>query len=580
MKTLPQRIGIVGGGPAGLFIYKRLVESAITNLHITIFENKKQLGAGMPYSNEGAGMEHVTNVSDTEVPGLVTSVQTWLQTAPAHLYEPFGIDPKRFNEYKVMPRLLFGHYLSAQFNLLHKAADKKGVITLVKSETHVMDVLDEPAKNTVKVITQHGDDYLFDKVILCMGHYWPTKNEGKVTGWFDSPYPPQKLAQQVNYPVAIKGASLSAVDAVRTLARANGTFTKHPDGAMQYQLLPQSEGFKLVLHSIDGLLPALRFHVSDPLMPQEYTISDTDIERLKKDNGGFVPLDYLFEHSFKNPIRRQQPELYQRIQHMNLEQYVNHMMQLRENIDPLLLFKAEYTEAEKSINRKQPVYWKEMLAVLNYSMNYPAKHFSAEDMLRVNKVLMPLISIVIAFVPQSSYHEVIALHNAGILSVVAVDHDSTVVPLPKGGALYTHTNKAGQPVKTVYLMFIDATGQPAFRYPQFPFRSLVDQGAISGAYVTFASAEAGKAALEKGNAFVFTDNQENYFLQLPGIQINDHFQVVDKYGVANKRIYIMAVPYIAGLNPDFSGLDFCEESSTRIARNMQFSQSHTTPGAA
>lgn len=42
-------------------------------------------------------------------------------------------------------------------------------------------------------------------------------------------------------------------------------------------------------------------------------------------------------------------------------------------------------------------------------MNYPAKHFSAEDMLRLQKTLMLLIAVVIAFVPQSS-----AKHTNGL----------------------------------------------------------------------------------------------------------------------------------------------------------------------
>jgi hypothetical protein len=30
----------------------------------------------------------------------------------------------------------------------------------------------------------------------------------------------------------------------------------------------------------------------------------------------------------------------------------------------------------------------------------------------------------------------------------------------------------------------------------------------------------------------------------------------------------MAVPYIGGYNPDYSGLDFCEEASEKIIKSM------------
>ena len=88
------------------------------------------------------------------------------------------------------------------------------------------------------------------------------------------------------------------------------------------------------------------------------------------------------------------------------------------SVDPFDLFKGEYIEAEKSIKRKESVYWKEMLATLSFAMNYPAKYFSAEDMLRLQKTLQPLISIVIAFVPQTSVKEMLALHNAGLLELI------------------------------------------------------------------------------------------------------------------------------------------------------------------
>ena len=71
--------------------------------------------------------------------------------------------------------------------------------------------------------------------------------------------------------------------------------------------------------------------------------------------------------------------------------------------------------------------------------------------------------------------------------------------------------------------------------------------------------------MTKENTKTRKDAGGNYYLHVPGIAINDHFQVLDEYGSYNERIYMMAVPYIGGYNPDYSGLDFCEEASARIA---------------
>lgn len=47
-KKAKKKIAIIGGGPSGLFMYKRLTEAKATNFEIDIFERKDYLGAG-PY---------------------------------------------------------------------------------------------------------------------------------------------------------------------------------------------------------------------------------------------------------------------------------------------------------------------------------------------------------------------------------------------------------------------------------------------------------------------------------------------------------------------------------------------------
>ena len=262
-KTSGKRIAILGCGPAGLFMYKRLIESGEKNLEISIFERKMQAGAGMPYSKEGANDEHITNVSDNEIPTIVTSIEEWVKTAPKELLAHFKIDPQNFNEYKVLPRLFFGEYLSAQFDLLHKTANDAGISAHLHFGKIVTDIIDQPNSNEVKITAGENEVYTFDAVIICTGHNWPKKFEGKIPGCFDSPYPPSKLATKFDHAIAIKGASLTAIDALRTLARSNGVFTKEENGRLSFGLAEGSENFRVVMHSRNGLLPALRFHLED-----------------------------------------------------------------------------------------------------------------------------------------------------------------------------------------------------------------------------------------------------------------------------------------------------------------------------
>jgi uncharacterized NAD(P)/FAD-binding protein YdhS len=559
-----KRVAILGGGPSALFVYKKFVESNRTDLEIYIIESKTEIGPGMPYSSDGSNDEHITNVSDNEIPEIVTTIEEWIQTVPEETLTRFKISKERFNEYKVLPRLLFGQYLSAQFDLLLEKAEDLGLKTVVHRGSTVTDMIDEPEKGGVCIVIEAQGLLTFDHVIICTGHKWPVKHEGKVKGYFDSPYPPAKLKLQLNRAVAIKGSSLTAIDAIRTLSRSNGRFQAGVDGTLSYLVSSDSPDFKIVMHSRSGLLPAIRFHLEEPLLSSDSLLSREELAEHMAGNGGFLSLDFVFQKDFKELFIDKDPRFYQLIKDLSLEEFVAAMMDLREKMDPFKLFMLEYEEAGNSIRKQESIHWKEMLAVLSFAMNYPAKYLSAEDMLRLQKVLMPLIAIVIAFVPQSSAQELLALHSAGRLDIVSVGEESRVEVNETEGVTYHYVDDEGEMQQKQYLTFVDCVGQPHLSYDDFPFKSLVTSETLSPARIKFRSEHEGKRMKDEGDKNVEMDKDGVYFLKVPGVTINDCFQVVDRKGTANDRICIMAVPYIGGYNPDYSGLDFCEQASESI----------------
>lgn len=559
------KVAIIGGGPSGLFMLKRIIEKNPRNVKITIYEKNQQLGSGMPYSKEGALKEHVTNVSDNEIPEIKYSIHEWVNKYPEKS-SPYCISESNFNEYKVLPRLMFGEYLQSQFEeLIEKAHDLKIPMEVLTNQT----VTDIKYNRQVKYATVYteGNQRDYDKVIICIGHFWPKTNEGKIPGYFDSPYPPKKLEQKLNNPIAITGASLTAIDAIRTLARNNGTYLKDSNGKLSYKLDEGSEDFKIVMHSRNGFLPAVRFHLNDSHLQNGDLLTEDELAEHRANNGGFLSLDFIFENNFKRLFIKQDIEFYETIKDYSIEEFVESMLKLREEIDAFQLLKSEYKEAEKSIKRKESIYWKEALGILSFAMNQPAKHFSAEDYLRLKKTLLPLISIVIAYVPQSSCDELIALYDKGVLDLVAVGDESRVEPENRGGVTYHFKDEDVNEVANYYPTYINCIGQPPIPLHSFPFKGLLDGKTLSQAMYKFQSKKAAEKLMQESPDDVLEINQE-HFLKVSGLAINDNFQVLSNENVANEQIYIMAVPYISGFNPDYSGLDFCEAASEKIVESL------------
>lgn len=557
-------VAIIGGGPSGLFLFKELIESGRSNLRIEIFEKGLQLGSGMPYSKSGSNVEHITNVSANEIPDLITPVGEWINTVSPAVLQTFHFEKSNFTDFKVLPRLLFGLYLSDQFDLLLKKALENDFIVKIHLDAEIIDVKYDDKKKSSLVSLTNQTSLIFNYIILSTGHTWPKTYEGLVPGYYDSPYPPNKLLRVCNHPVAIKGTSLTAIDAMRTLARANGIFKKESEHKLSYK--PENHNFKIVMHSRHGILPNIRSHLADSHLSKNLLLTKEEINRSIEENDGFLSLDFLFEEDFKKVLLKKDPSFYQMIQDMNLEEFVDFILKPLASADPFLQFKEEYEQAEKSIREKRPIHWKEALAILSFAINYPAKHFSAEDMIRLQDVLMPLISIVIAFLPQSSAEELLAMHAAGVLEFIAVDPKSFTQP-GVDGIIYYYKDGKDRDCSVQYETYIDCTGQKHLPFESFPFNSLKTTGSVTPARLQFRAKEKAQALVGQRDMKIEKEGDQ-YFLKVPGIKINDCFQIVDKRGISNPRIYCMAVPFISGYNPDYSGLDFCAEASKIIVKTI------------
>ncbi|MBA3857770.1 MAG: hypothetical protein C0507_12755 [Cyanobacteria bacterium PR.3.49] len=550
-------IGLIGGGPAALLLFKKLTEN-LSPCRVTIFESSSRLGCGMPYGSRGASLEHVANVSSDELPPFETSLKEWVQSLPKDKLKTYSIDKDDFHEKEVVPRLLLGDFLEATFHSQIEKARANGFEVDVLLDTRVTGLT---CSKTSAAVSANDQKYNLDKIVICTGHRWPHTHEGKVEGYFDSPYPPAKLAKRFNHTVALRGSSLTAVDAIRTMARHNGQFLQKDDELI-YQINEDSPDFMIEMHSKQGFLPCLRVHMDEPYVKKDQILPREEIEKNIEDNDGFLELDFLFEKGFKLPLKESDPKFFEMVKDLSLEEFIDKMMSYRSKRDAFELFREEYDDSLKSIKREESVPWKEMLASLSIALNYPAKHMSAEDMLRLQKNLKPLVATVIAFIPQGSAKELLALHKAGRITLIA-DGENGTVTVEDGKIVYSWENS-----KNVYETFIDCIGQKPLEEKDFPFQDLQKQNVTSSARLRFREQAVGQEMKANGNEHVIKEGN-SYFLDVPGVNISDNFQLVNRDDVASNLVFLMAVPYMGGLNPDYSGLDFCANAADLIVEYMQ-----------
>lgn len=564
MTKKPLHIGIIGGGPASLFLFKKLIRLG-ENITVTIVEKTERLGAGMPYSRKGASTEHIANVSAHELPELPIDVYSYLKANDRFDY-PDYYDGNEFNKYKVLPRLILGDYLEDQYHRLLIKAEEENIPVKIIYNTVVEDVVPLETEG-FKIITNSKTSIEVDTVVVCTGHFWPSKKEGEIQNWFDCPYPPDKLSKVKNTPVAIKGTSLTAVDAIRTLARANGDFIEE-NGLTKYRLKSDCPDFRLDLFSTGGHLPAIRFHSDEEYYSYKWTMNEKDIEDYRSKNKGFIHLDYVFDLSFKKPMQEKDPNFYQLIKDMSIDEFALFMMKKRDTQDPFVLFQNEYKEAEISIREKKSISWKETLSAFSYAMNYPAKHFPAEDMLRLKKVVMPLITIIIAELPQSSAEEILALYESGLITLTEVDKDSSV-EAEDGKIVYRYKNISNEDISETYYAFVDATGQQPINFDNFPFKTLKDFNMVEQAFLNFSSeVNTDGISNDYGESENIELRGDEYTLKVPGVNVGDHFEAINSLGEHSKSLYFMAVPMVGGLHPDYSGLDFCDTASDKVVKRI------------
>lgn len=522
---------------------------------------------GMPYNPLTTDRCNMSNISSEELPELVETFENWLRAQPPETLVSLGIEREEIDESAIYSRLALGGYLHSQYLALIGSLGEAGIAIHQRAGCEVTDVIDSPKENRVTLVTAAGESHHFDRVIIATGHVW-SEDDKPAAGYFASPWPIFKLLPEkgkvFDFPIGTLGASLSAFDVLSSLAHRHGRFAGGPE-EMTYIPHPGTDGFKIYMHSSQGMLPHLQFAQVEPLRDIYRHVDRESMLALIGDDG-FLRLETYFDRVCRPALRLAfQKDGMDGIDSLlatpdfHLLDFVAKMSDLHEYGNAFEGMRLEMKEARESVHLNRPIHWKEVLDDLIYTLNFHAGLLSAEDHLTLHSEVFPFLMNVIAAMPLASAASILALYDAGKLDLVT-GYVSIPNDQPDKRSTTVIVDDNGQETTIAYKMFVDCGGQKSLELEDYPFPSLVAAGTVRRARASFARADAAEALPEEKR-----DRLEASAYYIGGIDIDSGYHVIGADGQSNPRIHDIAFPHISGIRPYSYGLQACADTSAIVA---------------
>lgn len=443
----------VGGGPSALALLEALARAKNPPPHITVLEANTLCGLGFPYRSENATPDHTLGRTST----------ARLAQGKKHL--------KRWD--RVLYRL-----------------SSQGTVVEVRTQTRATRLRQREQQWYIEV--DRGKPVQAENVVLAMGHWDVLSPYPNTPGFFHSPYPLQALCEVIprGTHTAIVGTCQTGIDTAIALARLNGRF-RGKVGRVRFELHDDAAGFHLTLCSRRAFFP----QVSAPIATRRGSLEHLTLEWLstcRRSHRGRVPLDALYTRVWKEldavGAREAITATFPGVTGQRFEDdwcSINAALTRR---DPIEMLRCSLSQASAP-GATMP--WGHVLwsGVDIFYTAFP--HLSAEDRLRLEPYWTPLFACIEA-INRLMASRVLALANAGLLSVVRLGHSAHIGP----------SSVRGDEAEVEGSTLIDARGQVhSMKHTTDPFlQSLQGDGWIQGAQIPFAERDA--RPLDRGGIFV------------------------------------------------------------------------------
>lgn len=531
-QSLRKHIAIIGSGPTAIYALQELISSPLP-LAITVFEAAAIAGKGTPYQYGINDPVMLSNIPSVEFPSLPETLCGWLRERPDSYLAQFDLIRNEINDRSFYPRVVLGDFLRAQFETIVDDGRAKRHFIDVRENCKVTDVA--VVSSQFKVHFEEGSNSssaIFDFVIAATGHSFAEDPEA-LPGYFTAPWPAEKLKSVSCGRVGVLGTSLSAIDAVMTVATDFGKFQRSSSGRLEYVAHDGCENFSTVMMSRKGLLPESDFYF--PLPYEKPQICTLEAVEARCAMGSSGLLDDIFD-LFRAEILAADPDYAASIalSGLTVDTFAAAYYGLRDKSDPFEWAERNLEEAQANYKRQHTVPWRYAILITHEIIEAAVGSLNADDLARFNRSFKGIFADEYATVPHLSIERLIALHQNGKLTIMAIGDDAEVVTegVDRGALVRLSSGS------TYFETFIDATGQRSLSADKLPFPTLVEQGIVSEA----------KTVTAGGN-----------HRRTGGIDVDARCRPTVTGIAAARRLFIPAVSYLLHKRPFVQGITSAAE---------------------
>jgi len=570
------RLAVIGVGPSAIYLLKHLLHKIDrflpTLTDIYLFEKRTCLGIGMPYDRNTTDKYNLCNISSAEIPLLNQTLVDWLHSLSDDELALQEIRRSEIDENEMYRRTTLGDYFHAQYTYLAKALRGKGLQLHECSGCTATDVVDDRADECVAIQFSNdgrvGESLVVDRLVISTGHSFVEPDEPE-HGYYNSPWPMQKLIPEDchfhNFEIGTLGASLSAFDVVSSLSHRHGEFIQR-DGKLIFEPYFNADRFKISLHSSQGWLPHLQYEQEKPFR-EIYRHVDRDSMIALRDKAGFLSIDDYFDQVCRPALaiafqKDQRADIahFLSVENASFEEFIETMSDEQTADDPFSLMRLEMPAASRALRKGIPVYWKETLDDLMFTLNFHFDLLPAEDHLRYRKLIVPFLMNVIAAMPLHSANILLALHDAGRLELIP---GKVKIKEKRNGRTVVEIIQEDQAFEKEYRIFVNSSGQGNLDFDAYPFKTMTADGTATEAVAYFRNASAIDPSIESDSDHL-VERDGRKFMRLGGVSIDGFYRIIGQDGSSNDRIHDIAFPHATGVRPYSYGLQACEASASIV----------------